>query len=157
MELNPIAMLRAPKEKKRKKNPPPEGIHYVACCLFQLPFPRAFVPSVAKCWKCYLRDHHSELGSPRPSLGRTLETAMALEPGVGPIMSQLPVWLLSWSAALPTLYKAVLPKYADKMFYACFSSFLLAIPTPQHPLSVHTHTHAHTHLRSSFFFLAVYI
>lgn len=39
-------MLRAPKE---KKNLPQKASIMLPICLFQLPFPRAFFPSVAKC------------------------------------------------------------------------------------------------------------
>lgn len=52
-----------------RKKLPQKASTVLLNCLFQLPFPRAFVPSVAKCWKWHLHDHRSEHSSPRPSLG----------------------------------------------------------------------------------------
>lgn len=94
MELNPTAMLRTHTEKKKKS--PPEGIHHVAQLSFPASLPKSFKFSLLlSAANGIFPDHHSELGSPRPSLGCTLVTSVALEPGVGPIMSRLPIWLLS--------------------------------------------------------------
>lgn len=112
-------------------------------CLFQLPKSFSF-SLLLSAENDIFPDHHSELGSPGPSLGCTLVTPMALEPGVGPITSRLPIWLLSWINCFN--YKAVLPKYADSTLYACFSSFPLP-PAPSHL----TPPPPPGHLRSSFF------
>lgn len=141
-EINPIAMLRAHKGKK----PSPQKASIVLLnCLFQLPFPRAFLLSVAKCWKGHLPYHHSELSSPHPS---PLVTAVALEPGVGPITSQLPIWLLSWINCFNYTLQGCFTQISRQDFLCMF----LFLHPCHHPPALHP-----GHLRSSFLFLVVYI
>lgn len=82
-------MLRAPRE----KNLPQKASIMLPNCLLQLPFPLLLNAENGIFVVTTVSSAH--LGPPRPSPGCTLETAVALEPGVGPIMSQLPTWLLS--------------------------------------------------------------
>lgn len=150
MERNPTAMLRTHKKTSPRRHP--------SCCsvvFSSFPSQELLFSLLLNAENGIFPVHHSELGSPGPSQGCTLVTPMALEPGVGPVISRLPNWLLSWINCFN--YKAVLPKYADRTLYACFSRFPLP-PAPSHPIPPPPPTPPPPgHLRSSFLFLVVYI
>lgn len=125
LELNPFAMLRAPRE----KNLPQEASIMLPNCLFQLPFPLLLNAENGIFMVTTVSSAH--LGPPRPSPGCTLETAVALEPGVGPIMSQLPIWLLSWINGFNYTSQGCFT-HIHRTFYACSSSS--SSPCHPHPL-----------------------
>lgn len=79
-ELSPAAVLGP---LKRRTSPRKASIMLLDC-LFQLPLPGAFVPSVAKSWKLHLDDYQTERHSP-------------LVAGPDTLLEQPWLWTWSWS------------------------------------------------------------
>lgn len=124
VELNSIALLGL-----IRKNATQKASIMLLNCLFQHPFPRAFVPSVAKSWKWHLYHQlHESAGSPRPA---------------GDVLFQHPwlsnlelltlhhgVWsgcFLKSTANLSTLYKTVYPNTQTGI-----SMHVSPLPPPEH-------------------------
>lgn len=146
MELNPDAVLRAHKE----KNLPQKAPVMLLNCLFQLPSLELSFPLLLSAENGIFHDHHSELCSPRPSLGCTLVTSVALEPGVGPVISWLPIWLLSVINCFNYTLQGCFIQIRRQDFLCMFLLLLPCLPLCPLPP-------APGHLRSSFLFLVVYI